>query len=93
MALPFEGALEPAAHGAAATAPSTHAEPAGHSSHCAWPPSGWKRPAAHRVQTALPAAATLPASQVVGTAEPVLHAAPAGHSAQSDADVRLVALP
>ena len=42
---------------------------------------------------ALPAAATEPASQTVGTADPVAHAWPAGHSAHSDALAKLVELP
>ena len=77
----------------ATVAPSTHADPAGHSWHCACRATDWNRPAVQRLHTVLSAAATLPASHAVGTAEPVAHADPSGQLAQSAALVRSVALP
>ena len=74
-------------------APFTHAKPEGQAMDDDCPVSGWYRPAAHRLQTALRAAAMLPSSHAVGTALPVAHALPLGQSTHSAALVRLVALP
>ena len=80
-------------HATGSVAPCGHADPAGHAAQSACPTCAWNLPAAQRVHAALPSSAALPASHAVGTTLPVAHAYPARQSAQSNADVRLVALP
>ena len=61
--------------------------------HDACPDCDWCFPASQRLQTEAPGCAALPASHCVGTALPVAQAWPCGHEVQSEALVRLVALP